>query len=103
MFIINNHKEKFVLLRSPDGSSILTNSEDKKLRIFNIKTDQTDQNIELHKVSQMKEGGTIYDYVWYPHAVQKSEKVNLLVNVFKFNHQILLFLNYYSQKFMLII
>lgn len=66
--------------RSPNGISILTNSEDKILRIFNI--DETDQCLQLKKVNQIKEGGTIYDYVWYPNIEQKNENVNLLVNIF---------------------
>lgn len=44
--------------------------------------DETDQCIQLIKVNQIKEGGTIYDYVWYPNIVGKNENVNLLVNVF---------------------
>lgn len=71
-----------MLHRSPDGLSVLTNSEDKKLRIFNIRTDETDQCINLQKMNQIKEGGTIYDYVWYPNSIQKNENVNLLVNIY---------------------
>lgn len=71
-----------MLHRSPDGLNILTNSDDKKLRIFNIKTNEADQCINLQKMNQIKEGGTIYDYVWYPNSIQKNENVNLLVNVF---------------------
>lgn len=71
-----------MLHRSPDGLNILTNSEDNKLRIFNIRTDETDQCINLQKVNQIKEGGTIYDYVWYPNIIQKNENANLLVNIY---------------------
>lgn len=75
-------KKNSLLHRSPDGLNVLTNSEDKKLRIFNIKTNETDKCMNLQKMNQIKEGGTIYDYVWYPNSIQKNENVNLLVNVF---------------------
>lgn len=76
-----------VFYRSPDGLKVLTNSEDKRLRIFNIEeSDDMDQCINLYKVSQIKEGGTIYDYVWYPNIVNKSESTHLLVNVHKLNY-----------------
>lgn len=68
-----------MLHRSPDGLSVLTNSEDKQLRVFNIETDETDECIKLNKVNQIKEGGTIYDYAWYPNTIQKSEDSKLLV------------------------
>lgn len=75
--------------RSPDGLSILTNSEDKRLRIFNIEDmENEDQYINLYKVNQIKEGGTIYDYVWYPNIVNKSETTHLLVNIHKLNYVI---------------
>lgn len=60
----------------------MTNSDDKILRIFNIEMDETDQCVKLKKVNQIKEGGTIYDYVWYPNTIQNSENVNLLVNIY---------------------
>lgn len=73
----------FFLHRSPDGLSVLTNSEDKKLRIFNIEIDEKGQCIKLNKVNQIKEGGTIYDYVWYP---KTAMPVNLLVYVYELNY-----------------
>lgn len=83
------------LTRSPDGLSVLTNSEDRKLRIFNIETNEIKQSTKLNKVNQIKEGGTIYDYVWYPKPTMlENENVNLLVNVYK-----LCFLSY---KFILV-
>ncbi|XP_025419867.1 telomerase Cajal body protein 1 isoform X3 [Sipha flava] len=66
---------------SPDGLSILTNSEDRKLRIFNIETDEIKQCTKINKVNQIKEGGTIYDYVWYPKTVMtENENVNLILS-----------------------
>jgi len=62
--------------RSHDGMSILTNSEDRRLRIFNI---NSEEGFKLNKLNQIKEGGTIYDYVWYPNTIQKNERINLLV------------------------
>ncbi|XP_050546404.1 telomerase Cajal body protein 1 isoform X2 [Daktulosphaira vitifoliae] len=53
---------------SPDGSSILTNSEDNILRIFNLEVDDLNQCIGLQKSLQLKEGGTIYDYLWCPNT-----------------------------------
>lgn len=66
---------------SADGLSILTNSEDRRLRIFNIETDEIDQcKKQLRKVNEIKEGGTIYDYIWYPNTVQKSDNVKLILS-----------------------
>ncbi|VVC27739.1 Hypothetical protein CINCED_3A019222 [Cinara cedri] len=63
---------------SPNGLSILINSEDKRLRIFNI--EDIEQNVSLCKVNQIKEGGTIYDYVWYPNFVDKNKTNNLILS-----------------------
>ncbi|XP_060840335.1 telomerase Cajal body protein 1 [Rhopalosiphum padi] len=64
---------------STDGLSILTNSEDQRLRIFNIETDESNQCKKFHKVNEIKEGGTIYDYVWYPNTVQNRKDVKLIL------------------------
>ncbi|XP_050443438.1 telomerase Cajal body protein 1 [Adelges cooleyi] len=53
---------------SPDGTCVLTNSEDKFLRIFNLDVDDADQCMGLYKTAQIKEGGTIYDYAWHPNV-----------------------------------
>ncbi|KAL4098819.1 hypothetical protein QTP88_023347 [Uroleucon formosanum] len=66
---------------STDGLSILTNSEDRKLRIFNIETHEIDQcKKQLRRVNEIKEGGTIYDYIWYPNTVQNSDNVKLILS-----------------------
>jgi len=65
---------------SPDGLSILTNGEDKRLRIFNIETDETDRCMKLCKISQIKEGGTIYDYAWYPNSTQNNDGLKLVLS-----------------------
>jgi len=86
---VNNTKFSilFVIInRSTDGLSILTNSEDQRLRIFNIETDESNQCKKFHKVNEIKEGGTIYDYVWYPNTVQNRKDVKLLVNVYKLKY-----------------
>lgn len=54
--------------------SIVTNSEDKRLRIFNI---DPNEDFKLRKVNQIKEGGTIYDYAWYPNTLQNIKTTNL--------------------------
>ncbi|XP_068732065.1 telomerase Cajal body protein 1-like [Montipora capricornis] len=56
---------------SPDGSCILTNSDDNVLRIFNLPvelyTGTAVQGLsEMVSVLRMPEGETIYDYCWYP-------------------------------------
>ncbi|XP_015363453.1 PREDICTED: telomerase Cajal body protein 1 [Diuraphis noxia] len=66
---------------STDGLSILTNSEDRRLRIFNIETDETDQcKKHLHRINEIKEGGTIYDYVWYPNTMQNNDNLKLILS-----------------------
>jgi WD40 repeat protein len=47
---------------SPDGLCLLTNSDDHVLRLFEHTTNAND-NVSL---LQAKEGGTVYDYQWYP-------------------------------------
>lgn len=57
---------------APDGSCILTNSEDCCLRIFNFapfaaRDESTDwYQMEMLPVLKMKESDTVYDYCWYP-------------------------------------
>ncbi|KAM4749229.1 LOW QUALITY PROTEIN: telomerase Cajal body protein 1 [Rhinophrynus dorsalis] len=55
---------------APDGSCILTNSDDNILRIYNLPpelyTDNWDIAEEMAAVLRMAEGDTIYDYCWYP-------------------------------------
>lgn len=55
---------------APDGSCILTNSEDRCLRLFNLPEQIYNSEINnippLESVLKMQESGTIYDYCWYP-------------------------------------
>ncbi|KAF1784803.1 WD40-repeat-containing domain [Phytophthora cactorum] len=46
---------------SPDGLCLLTNSDDHVLRLFEV-SNEADSTSLL----QAKEGGTVYDYAWYP-------------------------------------
>lgn len=53
---------------SPDQLCFLTNSHDHVLRLFEFEKSlfgdsQNDQDAVIHA----KEGGTVYDYTWYPH------------------------------------
>lgn len=57
---------------SPDGSCLLTNSDDCCLRIFNLPTVLCQQQIDWSEVEEMvpvvkcSESGLIYDYAWFP-------------------------------------
>ncbi|XP_074657964.1 telomerase Cajal body protein 1-like [Tubulanus polymorphus] len=55
---------------SPDGSCILTNSDDNVLRLFNLPNQLWTQNTEgicvLESVLKMNESSLVYDYNWYP-------------------------------------
>ncbi|XP_074598889.1 telomerase Cajal body protein 1 homolog [Brevipalpus obovatus] len=57
---------------SPDGSCLLTNSEDKVLRVFNLPNEFYSQPLEpclqeeMNPTLSMKESELIYDYCWYP-------------------------------------
>lgn len=55
---------------APDGSCILTNSDDRCLRLFNLPEQIYNSEINdippLESVLKMQESGTIYDYCWYP-------------------------------------
>lgn len=73
--------------RAPDGSCLLTNSDDNRLRIFNLPDTLWDlaagskPNLEnefpatdsasaapqvVEPALRIAEGGTVYDYSWYP-------------------------------------
>lgn len=57
---------------APDGTCLLTNSNDNKLRIFNLPEElyyEGGENKiipEMIAVVQMKEADTVYDFSWYP-------------------------------------
>ncbi|KAG9469512.1 hypothetical protein GDO78_020347, partial [Eleutherodactylus coqui] len=55
---------------APDGSCILTNSDDNLLRIYNLPPElysaEWDLLQEMAPVLRMSEGDTVYDYCWYP-------------------------------------
>lgn len=57
---------------SPDGSCILTNSDDCCLRIFNLPAVLCQQQVDWNEVEEMvpvlkcSESGLIYDYAWFP-------------------------------------
>ncbi|XP_033113668.1 telomerase Cajal body protein 1-like [Anneissia japonica] len=68
-----NKKENFLkgCKWAPDGSCILTNSDDNILRLFNLPSELWEENREgdlpeWRSVLQMSEGELIYDYCWYP-------------------------------------
>ncbi|GMF11199.1 unnamed protein product [Phytophthora lilii] len=48
---------------SPDGLCLLTNSDDHVLRLFEMASDVSQASTSI---LQAKEGGTVYDYEWYP-------------------------------------
>ena len=48
---------------SPDGLCLLTNSDDHILRLFEVHSEQKQSSTSL---LQAEEGGTVYDYEWYP-------------------------------------
>eukprot|EP00058_Branchiostoma_floridae_P007867 XP_002593355.1 hypothetical protein BRAFLDRAFT_277111 [Branchiostoma floridae] len=74
---------------SPDGSCILTNSDDNTLRLFNLPVQlyqgQTEGLTELTSVLQMREGETIYDYCWYPRMMSLQPETCCLVSTCKDN------------------
>ena len=51
---------------SPDGLCLLSNSDDNILRLFETPQNLNTSDNDVKPVLQMKEGGTIYDYEWYP-------------------------------------
>ncbi|RLN89188.1 hypothetical protein BBJ28_00010468 [Nothophytophthora sp. Chile5] len=48
---------------SPDGLCLLANSDDHVLRLFEMSGDQSQPH---SSILQAREGGTVYDYAWYP-------------------------------------
>jgi WD40 repeat protein len=55
---------------SPDGTCLLTNSEDNILRVFEVPSQVYNQTAttpqEIYSVLRSKEAESIYDYCWYP-------------------------------------
>ncbi|KAI5712775.1 hypothetical protein M8J76_005275 [Diaphorina citri] len=59
---------------APDGTCLLTNSNDNHLRTFDLPSElhcksvwrPSNQRPKLNYTLKIKEGGIIYDYVWYP-------------------------------------
>lgn len=47
---------------SPDGLCLLTASEDFHLRLF----EPTEGNVDDQPVLDYREGGTVYDFAWFP-------------------------------------
>ncbi|RWS31061.1 hypothetical protein B4U80_05124, partial [Leptotrombidium deliense] len=77
---------------SPDGSCILTNSEDHKLRLFNIPSELCtlplslqNINISISSVLTMAESEIIYDYCWYPKMNSNDASTSLLLSTSKDN------------------
>ncbi|XP_019616447.1 PREDICTED: telomerase Cajal body protein 1-like [Branchiostoma belcheri] len=74
---------------SPDGSCILTNSDDNTLRLFNLPVElyqgQHQGSAELSSVLQMREGETIYDYCWYPRMMSYQPETCCLISTSKDN------------------
>ena len=55
------------IFRAPDGQCLLTNSDDSILRLFNLPQVNSDSlENEMKPVFDVKEGGLIYDFCWYP-------------------------------------
>ncbi|UJR10513.1 hypothetical protein I4U23_014716 [Adineta vaga] len=52
---------------SPDGLCLLTNSDDHKLRVFEIPCDRLPSNEDLNAVLHLQEPELIYDFQWYPY------------------------------------
>ncbi|CAI5708034.1 unnamed protein product [Peronospora effusa] len=61
-FTCNNNFTKGIKV-SPDGLCLLTSSDDHILRLFELSHDKSHSSTSL---LQAKEGGTVYDYEWYP-------------------------------------
>ncbi|KAK2704517.1 telomerase Cajal body protein 1-like isoform X2 [Artemia franciscana] len=57
---------------APDGSCVISAGEDNVLRCFNTPQrlwthpETQSADIDLNEVVTLKEGGTVYDYQWYP-------------------------------------
>lgn len=62
----------FWILRSPDGCSLLTNSDDRILRIFTLPNEFYDSNFDcdtskrLNMMNKITNGEIVYDFCWYP-------------------------------------
>eukprot|EP00051_Salpingoeca_urceolata_P021358 m.333964 g.333964 ORF g.333964 m.333964 type:complete len:436 (-) comp19782_c0_seq6:29-1336(-) len=74
---------------APDGSCLLTNSEDNVLRIFNLPAelmagqsqptqDQPQSETDTDAAVRIVEGETVYDYAWYP-LMNSSDPVTCCV------------------------
>ena len=70
-----------MVFRAPDGSCLLTNSDDSVLRVFNfpenvshvqdwktVTKDEVGVDTSWSSALKIKEGGLVYDYSWYPFA-----------------------------------
>ncbi|KAE8620487.1 hypothetical protein XENTR_v10010274 [Xenopus tropicalis] len=61
---------------APDGTCLLTNSDDNILRIYNLPSELYTDNWEIAEemlpVLRMAEGDTIYDYCWYPNMTSSD-------------------------------
>uniref|UniRef100_UPI00358F71E4 telomerase Cajal body protein 1 n=1 Tax=Myxine glutinosa TaxID=7769 RepID=UPI00358F71E4 len=56
---------------APDGTCLATTSEDNIIRVFNLpaqlcQSNTTEPTSDMVPALRMKEGGTIYDYCWFP-------------------------------------
>ncbi|KAJ8310870.1 hypothetical protein KUTeg_012735 [Tegillarca granosa] len=67
---------------SPDGTCLLTNSNDNKLRLFDLPAQLYEEKLqdipEMTSVLQIKECDTIYDYCWYPQMTSKDPETSCL-------------------------
>ncbi|CAI9736796.1 telomerase Cajal body protein 1-like [Octopus vulgaris] len=74
---------------APDGSCLLTNSEDQCLRLFNLPEKIYNGEIQnlppIDAVLKMFESGTIYDYCWYPGMSSASPDTCCLASTSKNN------------------
>jgi WD40 repeat protein len=53
---------------SPDGLCLLSTSDDRVLRVFEVAgaAGEKEEGEDARSVLQMREGGTVYDAAWYP-------------------------------------
>lgn len=74
---------------SPDGTCLLTNSNDNKLRLFDLPAQLYEEKLqdipEMTSVLQIKECDTIYDYCWYPQMTSKDPETSCFVSTCKDN------------------
>ncbi|EFA85972.1 hypothetical protein PPL_01205 [Heterostelium album PN500] len=52
---------------SPDGSCLLSATEDRQLRLYELNTDVQNGKHSLRHVFDVREYDTIYDFCWYPY------------------------------------